>query len=100
MMREEFIAKLREIPGHEDEIIMPEDYAIVEEVYAWHPAIPDVGGKDVIAHLYAYGGMLTMRDMLARAVKAQNINARIAGIRKDIAGMEQKIRDLKAEIYT
>lgn len=99
MMKEEFIAKLREIPGHEDEIIMPEDYAIVEEVYTWHPAIPDVGGKDVIAHLYAYGGMLAMRDMQARAVKARDINARIAGIRKDIAGMEQKIRDLKAELY-
>jgi hypothetical protein len=47
-------------------------YKIIERVYTWHPSIPDIGGKAVIAQLYKLGGMTLMRDMDASAVKAES----------------------------
>jgi len=35
-----------------DETISEEQYKVVERVYAFHPSIPDVGGKQVIADLW------------------------------------------------
>lgn len=99
MMKEEFLRELRAIPGHEDDVIMLNDYALVERVYTWHPSIPNVGGKAAIAHIYAYGGILVIKDMLPRAERAEQADAQIRAIRKDIQGMEQAIRDIQAEIY-
>lgn len=96
MMREEFIRELQHIRG--DATITAEDYAIVEYVYTWHPAIMDVGGKRQIAEIYAHGGMLVIRDMLPRAKKAEEYDRKIRAIRKDIAGMEKQVNDLMAEI--
>ena len=98
MMKNEFLERLRSIPGHETDEISADDYARVEYVYMFHPAIPDVGGKDTIARLYAYGGMLVIKDMYARAVKADEAEQRVRAIRADIAGMEKTIADLMAEI--
>lgn len=98
MMREEFLKRVRAIPGHENAEISDADYARVEYVYMFHPAIPDVGGKEIIANLYAYGGMLVIRDMYARAKKADEAERKIHAIRKDIEGMEKQIQDLMAEV--
>ena len=101
MTKQEFLLFLREAAKNVDQrVVEPsaEDYAIVEKVYTWHPAIADVGGKWQIAEIYAHGGMLVIRDMLPRAEKAEEYDGRIRAIRKDIAGMEQKVRDLMAEI--
>lgn len=46
-----------------------EDYDIIETVYTWHPSIPEVGGKEVIAKLYEVGGMEVMKDMHVKAIK-------------------------------
>lgn len=98
MMREEFLKRVRAIPGRENAEISDADYARVEYVYMFHPAIPNVGGKDVIAHLYAYGGMLVIRDMYARAKKADDAERKIAEIRRDIAGAEKRIAEIMAEV--
>lgn len=39
------------------------DYAVIDKVYTWHPAIDDVTGKEQIATLYKAGGMLVIRNM-------------------------------------
>lgn len=44
MMKQEFEARI----GAE---ITPEQYRVVERVYMWHPSIPNVGGKDILAQL-------------------------------------------------
>ncbi len=46
-----------------------ENYAIIEKVYTWHPSIPEVNGKEVIAQLYSLGGIEVMKDMLPKAEK-------------------------------
>jgi len=98
MTKAEFVGFLRRIPGHEMAEISQEEYTRIEYVYMFHPAIPDVGGKDVIAHIYAYGGMIVIRDMFPRAQKADEAEQKIRAIRKDIEGMEKMIADLMAEI--
>lgn len=98
MTKQEFVEFLRRIPGHEMAEISQEEYTRIEYVYMFHPAIPDVGGKDVIAHIYAYGGMTVIKDMYARAKKADEAEQKIRAIKKDIAGMEKMIADLMAEV--
>ena len=90
----EFLDRLHAVPGHETDDVTRDDYTRIEYVYMFHPSIPDVGGKDTIAHLYAYGGMLVIKDMYARAVKADEAEQRIRGLRADIQGMEKTIQDL------
>lgn len=90
--------ELRKIPGHDHEIIMPENYAIIERVYTWHPSIPNVGGKSVIAHLYAYGGMMVIRDMCARAEKAMAADAEIRALRETIAHAQNRMMQIQGEV--
>ena len=94
MMKSEFIERLHAIPGHEKDDVTADEYAHIEYVYMFHPSIPDVGGKDTIAHLYAFGGMLVINDMYPRAKKADEAEQRIRAIRADIQGMEKTISDL------
>ena len=42
-------------------------------MYTYHPAIPDVGGKERIAALFTFGGMAVMYDMLPRAEVARDL---------------------------
>ena len=98
MMREESLKRVRAIPGHENAEISDADYARVEYVYMFHPAILDVGGKEIIANLYAYGGMLVIRDMYARAKKADDAERKVAEIRHEIAGAEKRIAEIMAEV--
>ena len=99
MMKEEFMRELRSIPGHENDAeISLADWEKVQHVYMWHPAIPNVGGKSVIAHIYAYGGIMTIVDMLLRANKAEEADRKIREIRRDISVMEKHIAEIMAEV--
>lgn len=66
MMKHEFESRI----GAE---VTPEEYAIIEHVYTWHPSIPNVGGKDILAQLYKLGGMTVIMDMEDSATKAESI---------------------------
>lgn len=88
--------------------ISQEDYAIVEHVYMWHPAIPNVGGKDKIADLYLIGGMDVIRDMDRRAVESEKkyddlyvqekeTKVIIEDLSKRIAQIDVEIERLKSE---
>lgn len=104
MMKEEFESRI----GAE---ISTDEYKIVETVYAWHPAIPNVGGKDVIAQLYTIGGMALMADMFYRAQSIELEDTRLrADLRKivlrkgeiieELTKLERQIAELNAEFAT
>ena len=66
MMKHEFESRI----GAE---VTPEEYKIVEHVYTWHPSIPNVGGKDILAQIYKLGGMTVIMDMDGSATAAESI---------------------------
>lgn len=88
--------------------VTPDEYAIVERVYTWHPSIPDAGGKLRIAQLFKLGGMDLMRDMDVRASALENSYASASAslreeqdiandIRKRIAAIDEQVAQLNAE---
>lgn len=84
------------------------DYAIVQHVYMWHPAIPNVVGKDKIADLYLIGGMDVILDMDRRAIEVEKkydelldqqeeTAEMLEGLGKRIAEINETIQQLNAE---
>ena len=70
------------------------DYDLIERVYMYHPAIPNVGGKQTIARLYAIGGMSVMRDMEKTAAREQEREEMRNHIRAQIAELEVQLAAL------
>ena len=64
MMKQEFEQRI-------DAEVTPEEYKVVEHVYMWHPAIPNVGGKDMLAQIWKLGGMDLIEDMDCRATSRE-----------------------------
>ena len=54
-----------------------EEYAVIERIYTFHPAIPNVDGHATIAALYAMGGMRLMHDMMPAANAAAEIDSAV-----------------------
>lgn len=88
--------------------VTPDEYAIVERVYTWHPSIPDAGGKLKIAQLFKLGGMDLMRDMDVRASALEASYSSVSAslreeqdiandLRKRIAAIDTQIAQLNAE---
>lgn len=82
MMRHEFENHVKEFAAKNDmsgkadmqlQKMSTADYQIVELVYTYHPAIPNVRGKERIAALFTLGGMIVMYDMLPRAEVARDL---------------------------
>ncbi len=61
-----------------------DDYAIVEEVYAFYPGIPDVDGKKVAARLYRQFGMTIFLDTYERASKIADIESGIQAQKRQL----------------
>lgn len=75
--------------------VTPEDYAIIEHVYTFHPAISNMGGKQEIARLYKAGGMGLMRAMTAAADENQEREESIRHIDQTIEGLQEQIHQLR-----
>lgn len=75
-----------------------DEWYIITEVYNFHPAIPDQGGKDVIRNLYSIGGMQLIRDMLSVALIFEQYEN---DIREAEIVLDQAVDQLKAakELY-
>ena len=69
------------------------EYDIIEKVYAFHPSISNVNGKDQVEQLYNLLGMAIFYDMLPTAHRAMEIEY-------TITQLENKIADLKDDIKT
>lgn len=68
---------------------------VIEPVYAWHPAIPEQGGKLKIAKLYALGGIGLLESMLPVAMECKGYEERIAEARRameEAAGLLREVR--------
>lgn len=66
------------------------EYAKIEKVYAFHPSINNVGGKQQIATLYSIGGMRLILDMLPTAKKAQEYEDEIRVARCGLQKLEEE----------
>lgn len=70
--------------------ISADDYAIIEKVYMYHPVIKDNGGKEQIAGIYKFGGMITIRAMLQVATVAQDIEDEAMHLQKMIGVLRRR----------
>ena len=75
--------------------ISAEDYAVVERVYMFHPAISETAGKEEVSELYKKFGMAIFMDMLQRAEMAESLIWKIKQNRKRIAELEKQFYELK-----
>lgn len=73
--------------------VSPEDFEIVQEVYIFHPSIPDVGGKDVIAKIWKQFGMRMIRDMLDTAQRMSGIESDINHEKIELDNLQRQIRE-------
>lgn len=67
------------------EAISPQDYALIEKVYAFHPSISETDGKAQVAMLYAEFGIRIFKDMEATADKAVILEKSIHAKRAELA---------------
>lgn len=88
MMKEEFESLI-------GSSISVEDYAVVERVYMFHPAISETAGKEEVSELYKKFGMAIFMDMLQRAEMAESLIWKIRQNRKRIAELEKQFNELK-----
>ncbi len=83
-MKHEFEARIKAT-------VSAEDYAVIERVYAFHPIIDEVDGKDQIAQLYKLGGMALINDMVSRAEEAQQLKNEISHCRMEIEEAQRNL---------
>lgn len=88
MMKEEFETRI----GRE---ISETEYKEIEYVYAWHPAIKDVEGKDQIAAIFNAGGMMVIRAMKEAAAMAENVEEELRAELRKVERLKQRLQRLK-----
>ena len=97
MNKNEFIYACESITGAKKLTISDSDYEIIEVVYAFHPAISEVRGKEQIALIYTAFGMIVINDMLPRAIKARELENKIAQAKAAYDNAMQEYNELKAD---
>lgn len=90
MLKEEFMNFLPKTKEPTDE-----EFEVISEVYACHPCIDAVRGKEQIATLWSVGGMRLMLDMLPTARKAATIDDKIIRLRAEIDRLSVEYKSLK-----
>lgn len=90
-----------------DRKVTPEQFEIINHVYAFHPLIHDVGGKDQIAQLFKLGGMILMQNMYTYVLECEytewcisNAEGRIAELQEMLAGCEDRIKTVVEALET
>lgn len=78
MNQNEFMHNCELITGAKNFTISDDDYKAIELVYAFHPAISEMRGKEQIAWIYVTLGMTVINDMKPRAIRARELEGRIA----------------------
>lgn len=92
MNKQEFYRELEE-RGNKHKFT-DEEYAVVELVYTFHPAISETEGKKQIADIVCKYGMSVIYDMKPRAEKAAELNSQLREARHRVSEIEQELRDL------
>lgn len=87
MMKQEFEERI----GGE---VRQSDYAIIEHVYTWHPAISNTEGKEQIATLYKMGGMCLIKDMQPTAKLMDELDTEKRDAERKLKEIQKKIEDV------
>ena len=92
MMLEEFEA----LVGHE---VPEKDYAVIDEVYGYHPSVADGNGRKRLAEIYKMpSGMRIIRDMLVTAQKIDSLLLEVETHKKEMAKHQAALGKLTDEI--
>ena len=83
------------VSGLKYEAISEKDWSTINTVYAYHPMISDVNGKEEIATLYKQGGMGILNDMFPTA-KQIRVNESL--IQKNSVALEILKKNQKVEM--
>lgn len=73
--------------------VSDEFYDVIETVYNYHPTIPEVDGKKVIADIFTKYGMGMIRDMYPTAQKASDLESTIATLRREVEEAQEKLKN-------
>lgn len=91
MTKDEFISKITT-----DKIPTDEEYDVIETVYAFHPCIDNVKGKEQIAELYSKFGFRVIKDMKETAEKARQLEDKILKLNSQLDAVRQEYNLLKS----
>jgi hypothetical protein len=75
--------------------ITPATWEIVQTVYAFHPRIKHVGGKDQIAAIYKNDGMSQIEDMFYRSERIQSLEAGLGLAGNALLAKERAMKEEK-----
>lgn len=95
MTQSEFIHNCELMTDTKNVSISDDDFKVIELVYTFHPAISETRGKEQIALLYTTFGMTVINDMKPRALKAREIESKIAKARADYDNALKEYKELK-----
>ena len=85
MTKQEFMNKVAE----------DTDYALIERVYTFHPAISETEGKRQIAELYVNFGMVLIMDMLPRAEVMAKKESELREARAALSRIQEEIEEIR-----
>lgn len=97
MTKQEFMSKVAEATPKKKEIPVVSDtnYALIERVYTFHPAISETEGKRQIAELYVNFGMVIIMDMLPRAEVMATKERELREARAALNRIQEEIEEIK-----
>lgn len=98
MTKEEFKKQLEDYAPGNMRQFSDVDYASIEFVYTFHPAISQVGGKKQIAVIFQEGGMSVIKDMKQRAHEAEELERKITSARLELDKLKKQYEELKEDI--
>lgn len=75
-------------------VITDGEYAIIELVYMYHPAI---GTKEDIAKLYLWFGMTVIEDMVGRSEDVRNLENQINQAQTNLERLKEEMRKVKSQ---
>lgn len=97
MTKQEFMNKVAEVTPKEKKIavVSDTDYALVERVYTFRPAISETEGKRQIAELYVNFGMVLIMDMLPRAEVMAKKESELREARAALSRIQEEIEEIR-----
>lgn len=97
MTKQEFMNNVAEATPKEKEIpvVSDTDYALIERVHTFHPAISETEGKRQIAELYVNFGMVLIMDMLPRAEVMAAKERELREARAALNRIQEEIEEIK-----
>lgn len=88
MMKQEF----ENLIGKE---VSDKEYAMIDRVYTFHPAISETEGKKQIADIYNAGGMVVIRGMLEAADIMDNLEKELEKAQIYVEKVKHRIQNVK-----